>query len=356
MRHSSYIRRAVPVLAARDAERLLRFVGEAEELAGDDPFTPDVLEAFGELIDADGIGYCEQDRVRRRIRLGVDRPGDEWESEPDVSYWDIADEHPVCSRRNAGDFRALMLSDFVSLTELRRSRIYHEWFRPLGVDRELGIPIPSPPWHTRTFLFHRGRSAREFTERDRLVLDLLQPQLERLWLAARTRRMLRTAMACLDAVPEHDARGVIFLDLDDRIVFASPPARRLLHDYFGLRDGTALPTVLVQWLDSGAPSFTTRAGNRCLTIERSDEALLLQETVESLGLTPRERQILAWVARGKSNVEVAETLWIAPSTVRKHLENIYAKLGVGSRTAAVARFLETLDGHSPAEIASRSER
>jgi DNA-binding CsgD family transcriptional regulator len=49
------------------------------------------------------------------------------------------------------------------------------------------------------------------------------------------------------------------------------------------------------------------------------------------------------VARGKTNREVAETLWIAPSTVRKHLDNVYAKLGVSTRTAAVARFLGVLD-------------
>ena len=60
-------------------------------------------------------------------------------------------------------------------------------------------------------------------------------------------------------------------------------------------------------------------------------------------MTPRESQILAWVARGKTNREVAELLWIAPTTVRKHLENVYAKLGVTTRTAAVARFLGVLD-------------
>jgi DNA-binding CsgD family transcriptional regulator len=62
-----------------------------------------------------------------------------------------------------------------------------------------------------------------------------------------------------------------------------------------------------------------------------------------LGLTARELQVLAWVARGSTNQQIAETLWIAPTTVRKHLENIYAKLGVRTRTAAAARLLATLD-------------
>ena len=53
-------------------------------------------------------------------------------------------------------------------------------------------------------------------------------------------------------------------------------------------------------------------------------------------LTEREREILDLVAAGKTNAEIAEAIWIAPGTVRKHLENIYEKLGVHSRTAAVA--------------------
>ena len=54
-------------------------------------------------------------------------------------------------------------------------------------------------------------------------------------------------------------------------------------------------------------------------------------------LTPREREILAWVARGKTNREIAAVLYLAPGTVGKHLDNVYAKLGVGSRAGAVGR-------------------
>jgi DNA-binding CsgD family transcriptional regulator len=55
-------------------------------------------------------------------------------------------------------------------------------------------------------------------------------------------------------------------------------------------------------------------------------------------LTPREGEILELVAAGMSNAAIAERLWISPGTVKKHLENIYAKLQVTNRTAAVTRF------------------
>jgi DNA-binding CsgD family transcriptional regulator len=78
-------------------------------------------------------------------------------------------------------------------------------------------------------------------------------------------------------------------------------------------------------------------------VDRFGGAPLLEETRDELGLTPRETEILAWVAHGKTNPEIARILWIAPTTVRKHLENVYAKLGVHTRTAAVTRCLGVLD-------------
>jgi DNA-binding CsgD family transcriptional regulator len=53
-------------------------------------------------------------------------------------------------------------------------------------------------------------------------------------------------------------------------------------------------------------------------------------------LTVREAQVLSWAARGRSNREIADVLFIAPATVRKHLEHAYAKLGVRNRVEAVA--------------------
>jgi DNA-binding CsgD family transcriptional regulator len=66
-------------------------------------------------------------------------------------------------------------------------------------------------------------------------------------------------------------------------------------------------------------------------------AQLRRRPVAASLLTPREREIIAWVARGKTNGEIAGILYVAPGTVRKHLDNVFAKLGVPNRAAAVAR-------------------
>jgi DNA-binding CsgD family transcriptional regulator len=79
---------------------------------------------------------------------------------------------------------------------------------------------------------------------------------------------------------------------------------------------------------------------------RSLDSLLLEARQTEVPLTAREREVLAWVARGKTNAEIARVLWLAPSTVRKHLENVYAKLGVSTRTAAVARLLGLIEAEA----------
>ena len=54
-------------------------------------------------------------------------------------------------------------------------------------------------------------------------------------------------------------------------------------------------------------------------------------------LTPREREVLRWLAGGKTDRDIGDILGISPRTVHKHLQRIYEKLGVETRTAAVVR-------------------
>jgi LuxR family maltose regulon positive regulatory protein len=68
----------------------------------------------------------------------------------------------------------------------------------------------------------------------------------------------------------------------------------------------------------------------------------LQSPIQNLiePLTDRELELLSLVAKGHSNQEIAQALFLAIGTVKKHLNNIFGKLGVSSRTQAVARARE----------------
>jgi DNA-binding CsgD family transcriptional regulator len=337
----------VASLSASDAERLLRFVAEAAGTQEDQPFTGEFLARLGEIVEADWVTYCELDRVRRRLLLNVARTGETDDDDVDERvFWEVViEEHPVCVEHQRGRFQALKLSDFLTQRQLQKTRLYDLWFRPLDSAHELSVPIPSPLWHTKTFLFDRA-NGKDFTERDRLVLDLLQPHFAAIFQAARSQRQLKAALAELEHVSETDTRGILLLTLAGDIEFASPPASRLLREFFGAESGGRLPRELARWLDTGSARLVARRGDRELSVERSDGALVLQERRIDAYLTPREQEILAWVARGKTNAEIARLLWVAPSTVRKHLENVYAKLGVSTRTAAAARFLGLPDAEA----------
>ena len=58
------------------------------------------------------------------------------------------------------------------------------------------------------------------------------------------------------------------------------------------------------------------------------------------GLTPREVEVLVLVAEGLTNAQVAQRLFLSPRTVQRHLNSIYHKLGVSSRTAATRFAIE----------------
>ena len=73
---------------------------------------------------------------------------------------------------------------------------------------------------------------------------------------------------------------------------------------------------------------------------QENASLVELNSLRSLGLTQRETEVLAWVAEGKSNNDVALILGIRAATVKKHLEHIFQKMGVETRTAAVAFVLK----------------
>ena len=60
----------------------------------------------------------------------------------------------------------------------------------------------------------------------------------------------------------------------------------------------------------------------------------------SLGLSARESEVMSLIAGGHTNGEIATHLFLAEKTVKNHVRSIYSKLGVDSRTAAIAHWLE----------------
>jgi DNA-binding CsgD family transcriptional regulator len=145
---------------------------------------------------------------------------------------------------------------------------------------------------------------------------------------------------------------------EGKIQFADPAARRWLKLFFGrpTRPGL-LPRKVCRWLakhinSRDATSLLGEKSDALLYLKRQhsytdDSMVLLLELIKGKReegarrhhlLTGREREVLFWVTRGKSNGEIGAILGIARATVGKHLERIYPKLGVENRTAAATSF------------------
>lgn len=70
-----------------------------------------------------------------------------------------------------------------------------------------------------------------------------------------------------------------------------------------------------------------------------DEASVLKE---QFGITKRESDVFLWLAKGKTNREIAQIIDISPRTVNKHLEQLFKKLAVDNRTTAAAMAIQCL--------------
>jgi DNA-binding NarL/FixJ family response regulator len=97
-----------------------------------------------------------------------------------------------------------------------------------------------------------------------------------------------------------------------------------------------VPAELLSAVSARLRRVEATAARRAPAVEPEPKQL------EVLGLTPREAEVLFWVAQGKSNPEIATILGIGLTTVKKHLEATFAKLGVENRTSAAAMALERL--------------
>jgi DNA-binding CsgD family transcriptional regulator len=356
-------------LGNADLEGALRFVREAHAESGVDPFPAHVLELLRRLVGSEQAVFCESDPVHKRLRWctfthedgrfgsgnGEDEP-EEWDT-----FWRLSGEHPLCPTMTAtGRFDAMKISDVLRRRQWHRTTLYNDYYCGflLGMEYEMEVGIKSPLGHSKTFFFQSGH--RDFTERDRALLNLLAPHFAQLDHASTARRTAALGLIELEASDPDARRGILLPDRGGReIDAASERARCLLAAYFPDADSIRLPAALRGWLEHGrarenspkldrkqAPQLKLSGPAGILTIERARvgeaEVVVLEESV-AVGqplLTAREREVLDLVAQGKRNSDIAQDLWVSPSTIRKHLENIYEKLGVGTRTAAVHAFTQ----------------
>jgi DNA-binding CsgD family transcriptional regulator len=348
IRFLAYLSVTVPRLSRADWQAVHDFLCEAEAVDGTESLPRSLLARLAALTGADAVTFSELDRDEKRILAETSSADDE---DDDIElFWRIVDRHPLCRHHaETGRLDAIKLSDFGGRRARRRLEIYTDWYGRYGIVDELEAGLWPSQRFTKTLILESF--SRDFTERDRNVLNVLRPHL-----AALYRRGLERAKAAdvLAALETTRSVGVIALEQDGRVGFATAIARDLVRAYTFEQLDRQLPTLLAAWLTqqqqntialvpSSSPALVLERPGARLVVRRAGSQLVLAEEkkptrrlTEHLDLTRREQDVLALVADGRSNAEIAAALWITTSTVRKHLEHVYNKLGVNNRTAAIA--------------------
>jgi len=171
----------------------------------------------------------------------------------------------------------------------------------------------------------------------------------------RNASMVTQARSALDAF----GHAMLVVGLDGRILWQTPLARQWLQSHFPEHGESGVPPRVAQWLHDSvaagagerAPSLVLAQGTRRLIFTLADavesgqwtvvlreesDAARVQSLVASFRLTQREAEVLHWVSKGKTNRDIGDILGTSPRTVNKHLEHVFAKLGVETRTAAAS--------------------
>lgn len=265
------------------------------------------------------------------------------------------------------DGRAVKLSDFVTRRQFHRLGVYNEVYRPGHLEHQIAFALTTPRPLMVGITVNRAR--RDFSEDDRQGLNLLRPHLVQAYRNAEAVTSVRRDLELLVRGVEELGQALLVVDHDGAIRWQSHRARECLGEYFawpGRGTSHRLPKPLRAWVRG---TLSRDASEAVLTppqpfaIEREAKTLVVRllgdrtqvllvlderrrgvsaRDLRALGLSAREAEVLSWVAQGKTNPEIAQILSLSSRTVAHHLEHIYGKLGVETRTAAAALALEIM--------------
>lgn len=325
------------------------------------------LAAVGAAISADIIGFA-----------GFDDRGapsaDNWSTQtlsPDELEAFAANiaEHPSFGAVVLGKrVEALKITDFATLNEFRQTNLYNEFYRRIGIERQMTIRLPES--NERFFSCALNRQKRDFSGRERQMLELLAPHLTLAFRSAFKLDQIERRQCALLGAFEKLSQGVVVVGANGEVNFISEAAENFLTKYFAFesRNGASLPEEIsaavsyfagiqsqLAAIEAAAPpmifrtpigelraSFSYNGGTGETIVILEEKEALSPSDFELLGLTKREAEVLFLVTQGKTNQEIGILCGISWRTAQKHLEHIFDKLGVETRTAATVAALERL--------------
>jgi DNA-binding CsgD family transcriptional regulator/PAS domain-containing protein len=337
-----YADRPIPLLAAQDYETLLATIEALHACPSLEEFPALVSREVARLVEGNLVGYNEV-RLREGTLVVSYSPAPPADANRiGESFERYMGQHPLVDYTNrTGDGQALMISDFQTAEEFHAGELYRTVYHPLRAEDQIAICIR--PEEDVVIGIACNRPARTFTERDRKVLNLLRPHLVQAYVNLRRVHAQREDLEALRETLDAIGHGVITTNSAGTIIYSTPGAFDLIARFAAtpLEKPPRLPHEMTAWLGSPEPLCIPRHGRqlsvRC--VPRTDGFILIcsekpDQALAGYSLTPRETEVLRWIAEGKTNAEIASVLAISPATVKVHVEHLLEKLRVENRTAA----------------------
>jgi DNA-binding CsgD family transcriptional regulator len=276
---------------------------------------------------------------------------------------ELGGEHPLIRHlQTTGDGSARRISDFYTREEFHATRLYQELYKSMNMEYQMSVTLPAPM--PMVFAVILGDGDQDFSESDRLKMNTVRPHLAQAWRNIRDQDRLRALVDAASDASSLQGWGVIVLQNPPEEL--TPGTLTTLYRYFGRPSRTSpFPGRVQRWLGTqlahhdlrpdlelrrplSAKIDSRRVVLQLLPPQRTHPgAIVVREweererlSLEELGLSGREAEVVHLVTTGMPNVMIAEELHLAPGTVRKHLDNVYNKLGVRGRGALTAFVLD----------------
>lgn len=362
-----------------DFEGALDFVRDLYDQRGLADFADRTMGALLRIVSAERVIYGDFDVERQAARLAM-QPA--IVKEPDGTVDGVVNgalsglerslgQHPLYRYfLQTGDGRPQKATQVMTRSQYLAYCESDEFPRQLGAKFQMGLFFAAGPAVITVILL--THSQRDFTERERALMHRLYPHLVQAFRnTASLNRLCRDVDELVEML-EGPTSSVVVLASAGRVKRWTEQAKTWIAQYCRTpfpAEADRLPDCFAEWyqrqlaraaqeslFSSPRDPLVVERNGRQLTVQfipdhfRDEHLLLLNEkrrdsswsALGAYGLTPRESEVLAWVAKGKTNAEVGAILQMSGRTVQKHLEHIYAKLGVESRTTATVRVLKML--------------
>jgi hypothetical protein len=247
------------LLTQKDQPSILQFLRELYTLCSLEDFSGHVVSLLPNVIPSEFTGFGEINFQKYKISVNsLSRSIDYSDAERTIQTYFL--EHPIMARYvQTGDSKTYKLSDFLSENQLHRSEgLYHRFLQPLGLEDQMGFILPTQVAGSKdglsrvqagdiTLSLHRAE--RSFSERDRVVLNLLRPHLLQAYQNAQALTQMQQELAQRNRTVEQ--LGTITLTRDGKVQLITQKAWTLLKQYFHTQSypSNSLPENLQRWVN-----------------------------------------------------------------------------------------------------------